>query len=328
MSCNFLFILLSFFFGTIGAWVIYKYGAKLGLVDIPNARSSHSEIIPRGGGIGILIAFVFFSLYFFIDLFLWVPALILSSVSFFGDKYQISPKLRLYVQSICSLVFLIGLFYSRQVDPLSYILIFPISIFMVGTANFYNFMDGINGISGLTAIVAFVFAGYYGFISGFDDKYVLLCGVITFSCIGFLPFNFPEARVFMGDVGSILLGFVFSCIVLLFSQSVTDFIIVCSFLCPFYIDELSTIIVRINAKDKLINPHRKHLYQLLANELKVSHGKVSLIYALIQIVICASVLIVRHNIYFVILFIICYSFLFCIWSYIIRKKVGTLLSTR
>lgn len=326
MLINTLFIFLSLLISGFGAWLVCKHGVKFGLADIPNERSSHSKIISRGGGIGILLSFIVFSLCFPVDIFLWAPALILSGVSFFGDKYQISPKLRLYVQFSCSLAFLIGLFYSRQVDPLLYVLIFPISIFMVGTTNFYNFMDGINGISGLTAIVGFSFAGYYGFVSGFDDKYVLLCGVIIFSCIGFLPFNFPEARVFMGDVGSILLGFVFSCMVLLFSQSVADFIIVCSFLCPFYIDELSTIIVRINTKDKLINPHRKHLYQLLANELNLSHGKVSIIYALIQIIIGASVLLFRHNIYFVILLIICYSFLFCIWSYVIRKRVESLLN--
>ena len=326
MPDNFSFFLLSLFFGSFGAYIICKYGIKLGLVDIPNERSSHSKSIPKGGGVGILLSFVFFSLYFSIYIFFWMPALILSCVSFFGDKHQVSPKLRLCVQFFCSFVFLTGLFSIRQVNPLVYVMIFPISIFMVGTTNFYNFMDGINGISGLTAIVGFSFAGYYGFISGFADNYILLCSVITFTCIGFLPFNFPKARVFMGDVGSILLGFVFSCIVVVFSQTVIDFIVLCSFLFLFYIDELSTLVVRIKSRDKLDVPHRKHLYQLLANELKISHGKVSLIYAAIQILICVSVLLVRKDIHFVILFILCYAFLFCIWSYLIRKRVGDLLN--
>ena len=323
---NYLFILLCLFFGSLGAWLISMYGVRIGLADIPNERSSHSNIIPKGGGIGILLSFVLFSLYFSVDTFLWMPALILSCVSLFGDKYPISPKLRLYVQFVCSLIFFIGLLYIRQVDLVLYVLIFPVSIFMVGTTNFYNFMDGVNGISGLTAIVGFSLAGYYGFISGLDNKYILLCGVIVFSCIGFLPFNFPKAKVFMGDVGSILLGFVFACMVLVFSQSVTDFIILCSFLLLFYIDELSTLAVRIKNKDKLSIPHRKHLYQLLANELEISHGKVSLIYTLIQIILGVSVLLVRQNIHFVILFILCYSSLFCIWSYFIRKRVGNLLN--
>lgn len=328
MPDNLLFILLSFFLGSFGAWLIYRYGVKLGLADIPNERSSHSIIVPKGGGIGILFSFILCSLYFSIDLFLWIPALVLSSVSFIGDKYQISPKIRLYIQFTCSLIFLIGLFYYRQVDPLLYILILPVSIFMVGTTNFFNFMDGINGISGLTAIVGFAFVGYYGFIEGFEEKYFILCGLIVFSCIGFLPFNFPRARVFMGDVGSIFLGFVFSCIVLVFTESVTDFIILCSFLLPFYIDELSTLLVRIKDKDKLSMPHRKHLYQLLANELKVPHWKVSLIYALIQVIVGISVLLSRNTICFVIPLIICYLIMFCIYSYMIRKKVSILLGRK
>jgi Fuc2NAc and GlcNAc transferase len=319
-------IMLSLFFGISGALLIAAYGVKLGLADIPNERSSHFKIIPKGGGIGILLAFVFISLYFSIGGFLWVPALILSIVSFIGDRHHISPKFRLYVQFTCSFAFLIGLFYLNNFDPLLYLLIFPLSVFMVGTANFYNFMDGINGISGFTALVGFTFVGYYGFISGFEEKYILLCGVIVFSSIGFLPFNFPEARVFMGDVGSIFLGFVFSSMVILFSRSLTDFLILSSFLFLFYIDELSTMFVRIKAKDKLSSPHRKHLYQLLANELKISHGKVTLIYALIQIIIGTTVLLVHNNVYFVIVLIICYSFFFCILSYIVRKRVSILLT--
>ena len=319
------FILLSLSSGSLGALLIYKYGVKIGLADIPNERSSHSIIVPKGGGIGILLSFILCSLYFPIDFFLWMPALVLSSVSFFGDKYQISPKFRLYVQFACSLIFLIGLFYYGQIDPILYILILPVSIFIVGTANFYNFMDGINGISGLTAIVGFAFLGYYGLLEGFDEKYILICALIVFSCIGFLPFNFPKARVFMGDVGSIFLGFIFACMVLIFSKSVTDFIILCSFLLPFYIDELSTLFVRIKDKDKLSMPHRKHLYQLLANELQVPHWKVSLIYTLVQLIVGISILQLRYNICFVIPLIICYLIMFCICSYVIRKRVSLLL---
>ncbi len=328
MPDNYFYDFLSFLIGGLGAWLIYKYGVKLGLADIPNERSSHSNIVPKGGGIGILVSFISFSLYFSIDIFFWVPALIISCVSFFGDKHPISSKFRLCVQFFCSFVFLIGLFYIRQVDLVIYIIIFPISIFMVGTTNFYNFMDGINGISGLNAVVGFFFTGYYGLILGFEDKYILLCGVIVFSCIGFLFFNFPKAKVFMGDVGSILLGFVFACMVILFSSSETDFFVLCSFLFLFYIDELSTLAVRIKNRDKLDKPHRKHLYQLLANELETSHWKISLIYTIIQIIVSASVLLFRQNIHCVILLIICYSSLFCVWSYYIRKRVGNLLNKR
>jgi len=321
----YLLIFFSIFSGIIGAIFIYKYGIKLGFADIPNERSSHSDIVPKGGGIGILTAFAVYAFYARMDFFFWIPAIVLSIVSFAGDRHQISPGLRLYIQFICSFIFLIGLFFYGKTSPFLYILIFPLSVFMVGTSNFYNFMDGINGISGLTAIIGFAFAAYYGVLEGGEEKYILVCCVIIFSSLGFLPFNFPRAWVFMGDVGSIFLGFVFSCMVIIFTHSITGFIVLCSFLLPFYIDELSTLFIRIKDKDTLSMPHRKHLYQLLVNELKISHWKISLTFALMQIIVGISVLLWRNNIYFVIALIICYLVLFCICSYIIRKKISSLL---
>ncbi len=313
-------ILLSLCFGSLGGWLISRYGDQYGLTDIPIERSSHSKVTPKGGGIGILISFIFFSLYFSLYSFLWIPTSVLSLISFFGDRYQISPKFRLFVQFVCSLVVLAGLFYSNRFSPLVYLLILPVSVFIVGTTNFYNFMDGINGISGLTAIVAFGFLGYFGFLTGVEEKYIFFCGIIVFSNIGFLPFNFPLAKVFMGDIGSIMLGFLFACFVILFSKNLLDFMILCSFLLMFYIDELSTIVVRLKNNDQMTTPHRKHLYQLLVNEFGMKHWKVSLIYIIFQIIISASVLLVRNNIYFVFLLILCYSISFCLWSYIVRRR--------
>ena len=103
----------------------------------------------------------------------------------------------------------------------------------------------------------------------------------------------PKARVFMGDVGSILLGFVFAGMVVWLANSLIDFICLSAFLFPFYADELTTMYVRLRDGENLTHPHRRHLYQLLANEKGISHWKVSVGYGLLQLVVGLSVLLLR-----------------------------------
>jgi len=98
---------------------------------------------------------------------------------------------------------------------------------------------------------------------------------MAWACGGFLPFNLPKDRVFMGDVGSILLGFVYACLVVCFAKTFGDFVVLIGFLFPFYADELVIMYVRIRDGQSLTLPHRRHLYQLIANELNISHWKVS-----------------------------------------------------
>src|SRR3972149_8133386 len=83
-------------------------------------------------------------------------------------------------------------------------------VFITGTANLYNFMDGINGIAGFTGVIGFGLIAYFSYYILNDYNLLLMSLILTAVCIGFLPFNFPKAKVFMGDVGSIFLGFVFA----------------------------------------------------------------------------------------------------------------------
>ncbi len=116
-------------------------------------------------------------------------------------------------------------------------------VFIVGTANFYNFMDGINGIAGISGAVGF---GLLAFVTyNTQSEIGLLAACMALTCLGFLPFNLPRARVFMGDVGSILLGSVFAGLVYLSSSTLLDFLCLASFLFLFYADELTTMIVRL-----------------------------------------------------------------------------------
>jgi Fuc2NAc and GlcNAc transferase len=99
--------------------------------------------------------------------------------------------------------------------------------------------------------------------------------------------------VFIGDVGSILLGFIFAGMVIALSKGLLDFVCLTSFLFPFYADELTTMAVRIRDGENLLRAHRRHLYQLLANEMGVEHWKVSVGYGVLQAVVGIGALVLR-----------------------------------
>ena len=149
------------------------------------------------------------------------------------------------MQFVAGLGLLVGLCQWDDRSYWIYLLIPFLSLYVVGTANYYNFMDGIDGIAGITGIVAFGLIALFGALSGANESLFILAGCMGLACLGFLPFNMPKARVFMGDVGSVLLGFVYAGLVVGLSHSLNDFVVLCAFLFPFYTDELTTLYVRI-----------------------------------------------------------------------------------
>lgn len=286
-------LLFSFISGILGALAIMRFGKYVGVLDVPNERSSHSHVIPKGGGIGILVAFTAGSVYLGIPKTFWMGAFFLALVSFMGDRLELKPKVRLMIQFICGFVFMAGMIHAQGSTKTLFLLIPPLLVYIVGTANFYNFMDGINGIAGITGVVGFLLLSVYGSVSGADVKYITLSLVMALACAGFLPFNFPHARVFMGDVGSILLGFVFASLSLMMAASFLDFVCMAAFLFPFYVDELTTMVVRISQGDHLTQAHRKHVYQLLANECGIEHWKISAGYGIAQLLIGIGVYLIK-----------------------------------
>jgi len=275
----------SVLFGFLGAFLVSRYAGKLCLMDVPCDRSSHSCPTPKGGGAGILFAFVLFSLLNGMSILAILAATILALVSFRGDKQELTPKFRLLVQFSCATFALWGI--GSELGPqLSWgvllVLVPVVLVFIVGTANFYNFMDGINGIAGITGVVCFAGLAWWAFTMGRGDigtASLALAG----GCAGFLPLNIPRAKVFMGDIGSVLLGFCFGVFVVALSGSVLDFMVLCSLLFTFYADELCTMLQRLRQGDSFFQAHRKHLYQVLVNELGVAHWKVSVGYGVVQV---------------------------------------------
>lgn len=277
-------IVISFLLGMLGSAFIAKYGSSLSLVDLPNQRSSHFRPTPRGGGLGILLSVLIIGFFGIRNWEFAILAGIVGILGFLEDRFNLSIYLRFLVQLVIS-VMIVWLYWGWQGSVLPAALFVFWVIFITGTEDFYNFMDGINGIAGLTGVVGFGLLAYYAFFMGDNPDIVLMSLVMLSGCVGFLPFNFPKARVFMGDVGSTLLGFVFAAFVLKLSTTINAFLCVTMFLYTFYADAIVTIFYRWICKESLMKAHRSHLYQYLCNELKVSHWKVSALYAVCQLVI-------------------------------------------
>ena len=270
--------------GLFGAWAVARWGHAMGLIDSPTARSSHQRATPKGGGIGIAAGVGVCAILSGAPFLFWVPTLGISLLGLAADRFDVRPGLRLLTGFI-----LAGILLLSPGLPCSGAgcLIWAVSaaVFLVGTANFFNFMDGINGIAGLTGAVGFGMLAWSIGSSGGDLRLVYLALGTAAACLGFLPFNLPAARVFMGDTGSLLLGFLFAALALFGANSILQFIVHAAFLLPFFLDELTTMVLRLRDGESLTRPHRRHLYQLLANEMGIAHWRISLGYALGQLIV-------------------------------------------
>src|SRR3990170_6446098 len=273
---------LSFFFSASCAALVSKFGPGIALIDNPNGRSSHSLPTPRGGGIGIWIGFLILGVFIIKDISFTLIAGTAGLIGFLEDLFTLSSRLRLGIQFIISAL-VAGLFLMMPLSISAVALFGFWVVFIAGTTNFYNFMDGINGIAGLTGLIGFALMAYFAYFMLNDYDLFLMSIILVTGCLGFLPFNFPRARVFMGDVGSIFLGFVFASFVVMFSVTISIFLCLVMFLCTFYADAIVTIYYRWKRGENMMQAHRSHLYQYMSNELGMPHWQVSLIYAVIQL---------------------------------------------
>ncbi len=253
---------------------------RAGFLDLPGERSSHVRPTPKGGGVGLVLAFVWIAIAKGLAPLEWLPFLALAILSFVNDLRSISAGVRLAAQFVAALLVFGGALWTGHASwPV--LLLLPALFFVVATTNCFNFMDGINGIAGVSAVVAFVCLFFFGGAAETPLFYPVMA--VMGALLGFLPFNLPQAKLFMGDVGSIFLGFLFATSVCLMAQSWTEFFVFASFLFPFYADEAVTVVERLWRGESLLAPHRRHLYQFLANERGVAHWKVSALYGMIQV---------------------------------------------
>lgn len=273
--------------------VYFKVADKFNIIDKPSERSSHSRVVLRGGGIIFTIGLWIWSAFFgFQYPWLLVAVTLAAVVSFWDDVHSLPDSVRLVAQFAA-----MGMMFW-QLDmihlDLWWAVIFAL-IVCVGATNIYNFMDGINGITAgysLAVLVPLLLlnempgqAGHGVVAGSFVESsliVVTILSVLVFSWFNFRPKN--KAKCFAGDVGSVgiafILLFLIGCLVMKMGD-ITWLV----FLIVYGVDGCCTIIHRIMLHEHLGEAHRKHAYQLMANELGMSHVLVSLIYMGLQLVI-------------------------------------------
>ena len=259
--------------------IAYIWLAKrMGVVDRPHHQSSHTGTVVRGGGILFYIAYLVWFIWSGFQMpMIFVGLSILAFVSFVDDIHSVSPKIRQVCQFAAFLIMLYNVHvFSQPLQPL-----FLLSVACVGVVNIYNFMDGVNGMTGgysLVAILSLIYVNH--FITHFIDNDLLV--FVLMAILVFCFFNFrTHAKCFAGDVGALSIGFIILFLILkLFLQEAQLYWM--SFIVVYAVDGGMTMLHRTFLGENLMTPHKKHAYQIMANELGMGHLKVSLIYMGLQ----------------------------------------------
>lgn len=264
----------------------FRIADRFNIIDKPNPRSSHKTIVLRGGGIIFLFA-VWLYAFFFGMTYPWfiVGLTLVGLVSFIDDIRSLPDSVRIVVQFAAMFM----MFYQLGILNLQdWWMVLIALIVCVGIINAYNFMDGINGITGGYSIAVLVpmilLNSKYDFIS---QEFLYVVG---FSLLVFCFFNFrKKAKCFAGDVGSISIAFILLFALGLLILKTQDFSYIV-FLAVYGADTVLTICHRIQLHENLGEAHRKHAYQIMANELKIPHTSVSSFYMAIQLLISAGLI--------------------------------------
>ena len=268
----------------------FKVADKCNIIDKPNERSSHTRITLRGGG----IIFYFGALAYFLTNHWEYPWFILALtlitfISFVDDIRSVSQGLRLMLHFSAMAL----MFYQWGLFTLPWWWIIVALIVCTGIINAYNFMDGINGITGGYSLVILGALAYINAeITQFVEPaliYTVLCSVLVF-CF----FNFrKKAKCFAGDVGSVSIAFILLFLIGKLILKTEDFSWII-LLAVYGVDSVLTIVHRLMLHENIGLPHRKHMYQLMANELKIPHVEVSLVYMFTQAVIVIGYIYCRN----------------------------------
>jgi UDP-N-acetylmuramyl pentapeptide phosphotransferase/UDP-N-acetylglucosamine-1-phosphate transferase len=258
---------------------VAKILARLGAVDQPNARSSHLRPVVRGGGIAMaggafLLVFCGFPLPWGVTAVMLSAALGIGVVSFYDDIKSVGAAIRFGCHSVAAMAALVALHFSGlgldssglpvPVVALLWLLGF---LWIVGYTNAFNFMDGINGLAAGQAVVTGFGMALLGSLTlrGYDRAPVLWSMAIASAALGFLPHNFPQARMFMGDVGSAPLGFCLAMLTLWLALAAGVWLLIPLALlhANFVLDTGITLVRRIFRNERWYEPHREHFYQRL-----------------------------------------------------------------
>jgi Fuc2NAc and GlcNAc transferase len=269
--------------------VVRRASLRAGVVDVPNERSSHTRVTPRGGGIGIILALAMA----FVTAGLMIPgvwpdpwphlaiaAAVIAFISVVDDVRPLPAAIRLLVHLGIGAwaVAKIGFGDSSEFSNVETVIWSSIAtIWVAGLINAYNFMDGIDGMAGTQAVIAG--AGWLAMALALGESTVaVVAALIVAASCGFLLHNWHPARIFMGDVGSAFLGFTFAVIPLVVGQNFAwAYVAGVLMVWPFVFDVIVTFIRRAAAGENVLRAHRSHLYQRLV-ATGFGHAPVTLLY--------------------------------------------------
>lgn len=269
---------LHFAIAVAGTWMARHYALRRDLVDQPGERRSHSVATPRGGGIAIVISVLVAALALalrypqqIVLLTAFVIGLVLvAGIGLIDDHRPLSPWLRLAVHAMAAVVFALGL--AGVYGDLLIVVVALVAVMVL--TNVWNFMDGINGIAAGQA--ALVSAGLFAVLGG---AWGWLALALVAANVGFLPFNFPRARIFLGDVGSGALGYAVAALsVVAYADHATHWTLIAMPLSAFLVDSALTLLRRLLRGERWWTPHTQHAYQGWAARIH-AHAPVTLGYA-------------------------------------------------
>lgn len=277
---------LSFCIAWIVVWIMLHPRAHWERVDVPNERSSHQRVTPRGGGLAIVLGAGFVGLGFVLfggksGEFFWpaVATTLIVAVSYADDVYRLGVLLKLTAHVIAALIVL-SFFVIEQLRlpgldiPLSATLAALLTgLFIVWMVNLYNFMDGMDGLCATMTSIGFLALAVLGYLKG-HTSLSIACVIVAGAASGFLSFNLPPARIFMGDVGSATLGFLVAVVAIWCERHdvapLWQSLLIFS---PFLVDASVTLLLRAWQRKPIWQAHREHYYQRMM-ALGWSHRRV------------------------------------------------------
>lgn len=275
------FVLLPLATLALAAWVTWlaiHYAIRRRLVDLPGERRSHQVTTPRGGGVGLVASQVFacvvlaflYPAYAFALLVFAVGLLLVAGIGWWDDHRPLPALPRLGVHLLASLM-LGGVVLVATGDPLKAAFCAFLAVSLI---NIWNFMDGINGLAASQAALVGI-----GVAVLLPWPLGIAGAVLAAGCLGFLPFNFPRARIFMGDVGSGALGYLVAGLLAL-GMCTTVLAPPLWLVLPsvFLVDAGFTLLARILKGERWMQPHTQHLYQRFVKRGR-SHAIVTVMYA-------------------------------------------------